>query len=106
MTPPRRPSRKRPTRSSPREEVAGTGVVLEQMHAQFKVVIEMLQEHPTRREVVEILQEFPTRREMNERFDHVEAEIRLLRDHIALKADAALLVALDQRVTALERRAG
>jgi hypothetical protein len=70
------------------------------MRAQFKVVLEALQN-------------CPTRAEMNGRFEQVdvrlarlETEVRGVREDLAGKAQASLLVALDQRVGVLERRLG
>ena len=42
---------------------------------------------------------------IDSRFDHVDGQLRSLREEVARKADGAALVALDQRVTLLERSA-
>ena len=86
-----------------------TGVLLEEIRGQMKVVIEAVQDRPTRGElgdllkvVTDAIQERPTRAEL----EVVTEELRGLRRDVAGHAQAAELRALEQRVTVLERHGG
>jgi hypothetical protein len=70
-----------------------TAVVLEDIYAQMKVVIEAVQD-------------CATKRDMDAQFEAVHHELRGLRHDATLRAQSGELRALEQRVLVLERRVG
>jgi hypothetical protein len=81
-------------------------VLLEEMRVENKVLLEnMRRENKVALEATLSLRESTDRRfaEIDHRFDHVDAELRSLREEVARKADGAALAALERRVSVLER---
>jgi septation ring formation regulator EzrA len=134
MTPKRKATSERRA-AKPTNGPDGTGVVLEDIYAQMKVVIEAVQDCATKRDLAE-LREVVDRRfdaiddrfeavdrrfdAVDDRFeavdrrfeavdDHFEAvhqELRALRHDATLHAQSGELRALEQRVLLLEQRTG
>jgi hypothetical protein len=85
------------------------GVVLEDIRAQNKVVLEAVQGlgHEFKRDIATLQVELVQRIErLEDAVRENSREIRAIKEALASKVDAASLAALELRVAALERRVG
>jgi hypothetical protein len=117
MTARRRPPKK-PGPTEPENGAHATGVVLEDIRGQMKVVIEALRGTATSGELRDLATRTETRMdlfsdalrvtraEVAARFDDVERELRAVRQDVARQAQGSEIKGLEQRITVVERHLG
>jgi hypothetical protein len=124
MTARRRPPKK-PGPTEPENGAHATGVVLEDIRGQMKVVIEALRGTATSGELRDLATRTETRMDLfsdalrvtraevaarfddvDKRFDDVERELRAVRQDVARQAQGSEIKGLEQRITVVERHLG
>jgi hypothetical protein len=124
MTARRRPPKK-PGPTEPENGAHATGVVLEDIRGQMKVVIEALRGTATSVELRDLATRTETRMDLfsdalrltraevaarfddvDKRFDDVERELRAVRQDVARQAQGSEIKGLEQRITVVERHLG
>ena len=124
MTARRRPPKK-PGPTEPENGAHATGVVLEDIRGQMKVVIEALRGTATSGELRHLATRTETRMDLfsdalrvtraevaarfddvDKRFDDVERELRAVRQDVARQAQGSEIKGLEQRITVVERHLG